>query len=239
MTALQLWRDHPEKSRLRRGFFQVHFWVGAIGSAYILLMSVSGSVIVFRNELVNLGVSVEWMVRLHTNLLGGTSGRLVNGIGSLSLVLLCVTGAVIWWPGVKFWRRSLAVEWRASFARINWDVHSALGFWGFAFVTLGGSPESISCSQTSLLVRSHLILPGGRRLGWHSCISVGLAGLPRPCGPLRGWSLPCSHSRGCLSVVDESFFRSRPPKVIVSGLMKHMTRRRVTGMEAGYDEGND
>jgi len=138
MTARQLWRDHPEKSRLRGAFFQIHFWVGAIVGAYIFMMSVSGSVIVFRNELLNQGVSVEWMVDLHTNLLGGTTGRFVNGIGALSLVLLCVTGAVIWWPGVKFWRRSLAVEWRASFARINWDLHSALGFWGFAFVTLWG-----------------------------------------------------------------------------------------------------
>jgi uncharacterized iron-regulated membrane protein len=68
MTTLQVWRDHPEKSRLRRVFFRIHFWVGAIVGAYILMISVSGSVIVFRNELVNHGVSVEWMVRLHTNL---------------------------------------------------------------------------------------------------------------------------------------------------------------------------
>ena len=62
----------------------------------------------------------------------------MNGIGGISLTLLCVTGAVIWWPGVKHWRRSLTIEWRASFARINWDLHSALGFWCLAFVTMWG-----------------------------------------------------------------------------------------------------
>jgi len=31
---------------------------------------------------------------------------------------------------------SLTVSWRAHFARINWDLHSALGFWCFLFVLL-------------------------------------------------------------------------------------------------------
>ena len=33
-----------------------------------------------------------------------------------SLALLCLTGAVIWWPGIKHWRRSLAVDWSESFS---------------------------------------------------------------------------------------------------------------------------
>jgi uncharacterized iron-regulated membrane protein len=56
----------------------------------------------------------------------------------LSLTLLCLTGAVIWWPGAKHWRRSLRVEWGARFPRINWDLHSAIGFWTFLFVLLWG-----------------------------------------------------------------------------------------------------
>jgi uncharacterized iron-regulated membrane protein len=42
------------------------------------------------------------------------------------------------WPGIKHWRRSLTVDWSANFGRINWDLHSALGFWGFIFVFLWG-----------------------------------------------------------------------------------------------------
>ena len=90
---------------------------------YVLLMSVSGSAIVYRNELEK-RLSVEWLVNLHENLLFGSTGRLVNGIGAVCLTLLCITGAMIWWPGIKNWRRSLTVIWRVHFARINWDLHS-------------------------------------------------------------------------------------------------------------------
>jgi uncharacterized iron-regulated membrane protein len=38
--------------------------------------------------------------------------------------------------GNKELRRSLNVNWRASFARLNWDLHSALGFWCFLFILL-------------------------------------------------------------------------------------------------------
>jgi hypothetical protein len=62
----------------------------------------------------------------------------VNGIGAICLTLLCLTGAVVWWPGVKNWRRSLTVSWGSQFPRINWDLHSALGFRSFLFVLLWG-----------------------------------------------------------------------------------------------------
>jgi uncharacterized iron-regulated membrane protein len=137
MTAWQQWLQHPERSRVRNAFFQVHLWVGAGAAAYILLMSISGSVIVYRNEL-SKRFSIEWLVNLHENLLAGSTGRFLNGIGAICLTLLCLTGAVIWWPGVKNWRRSLTVSWRAHFARINWDLHSAAGFWCFFFILLWG-----------------------------------------------------------------------------------------------------
>ncbi len=103
----------------------------------LALMSVTGSIIVYRNQL-SRWTSVEWIVKLHTNLLLGVTGRFVNGIGGVCLTLLCLTGALIWWPGVKNWRRSLTVSWGSQFARINWDLHSALGFWCFFFVLLWG-----------------------------------------------------------------------------------------------------
>jgi uncharacterized iron-regulated membrane protein len=137
MNAWQQWLHHPERSRTRTVLFQIHLWVGAAVAAYLLVMSVSGSLIVFRNELYR-AVSVEWFVDLHENLRVGPVGRLVNGVGAVCLVMLCVTGAVIWWPGINHWRRSLTVDWNAHFARINWDLHSALGFWCFLFVLLWG-----------------------------------------------------------------------------------------------------
>jgi uncharacterized iron-regulated membrane protein len=77
MTRWQQWLEHPEKSFVRHVFFNVHLWVGAIAGAYILLMSISGSAIVFRNELGGNSV-VEWLVRFHANLLmGSTAGLLM------------------------------------------------------------------------------------------------------------------------------------------------------------------
>jgi uncharacterized iron-regulated membrane protein len=138
MTRWQEWVHHPERLRGREILFEIHYWLGALVGLYIFMMSVSGSIIVYRTQLFELGFSVERIVDLHANLLGGSSGRLVNGVGAILLTVLCLTGAVIWWPGTTFWRRSLRVEWRAHFARINWDVHSALGFWALGFVVLWG-----------------------------------------------------------------------------------------------------
>jgi uncharacterized iron-regulated membrane protein len=137
MTAWQQWLQHPEKSWLRNAFFQIHLWVGAGVGLYILVMSMSGSMIVFRNEL-SRRFSIDWLVKLHTNLLFGSTGRLLNGLGAIFVTTLCLTGAIIWWPGIKHWRRSLTVNWRAHFARISWDLHSALGFWCFFFILLWG-----------------------------------------------------------------------------------------------------
>jgi uncharacterized iron-regulated membrane protein len=137
MTAWQQWLQHPEKSWVRRAFFQAHLWVGVGASVYMLLMSISGSMIVYRDEL-SRRFSIGWLVNLHENLLFGSTGRLVNGIGAMCVTSLCVTGVFIWWPGIKNWRRSLTVSWRASFARVIWDLHSALGFWCLFFILVWG-----------------------------------------------------------------------------------------------------
>jgi uncharacterized iron-regulated membrane protein len=136
-TAWQRWLQHPERSRVRRVLFRVHLWVGAGAGMYVVLMSLTGSIIVFRNEL-SKWFSVEWLVKLHENLAFGDTGRLVNGIGAICLTTVCLTGAVIWWPGLKNWRRSLTVSWGSRFARFTWDIHSALGFWCFLFVLMWG-----------------------------------------------------------------------------------------------------
>jgi uncharacterized iron-regulated membrane protein len=77
--------------------------------------------------------AISWMLDLHVNLLGGSKGRTINGIAAILLTLLAITGAVIWWPGIKNWRRSLTINPKAGWKRINWDLHSAVGFWTFAF----------------------------------------------------------------------------------------------------------
>ena len=52
---------------------------------------------------------LEWLVDLHDNLLAGTVGRDINGLGAILVTVMVVTGAVIGGPGRGRWRRSLVV----------------------------------------------------------------------------------------------------------------------------------
>jgi uncharacterized iron-regulated membrane protein len=79
---------------------------------------------------------LHWLQKLHFDLLAGPTGRLVNGVGALFLLTLCLTGVVIWWPGIRNWKRSLAVDFSRKWKRINWDLHSAIGFWTSAMLAV-------------------------------------------------------------------------------------------------------
>jgi uncharacterized iron-regulated membrane protein len=82
---------------------------------------------------------VLWLVRLHDELLmDRPDGPWWNGFLSLVFTVMVLTGGVVWWPGVARWRRSLGIKWRSGWRRVNWDLHSALGFWLFAFMLMWG-----------------------------------------------------------------------------------------------------
>ncbi|HZP34224.1 MAG TPA: PepSY-associated TM helix domain-containing protein [Candidatus Acidoferrales bacterium] len=79
---------------------------------------------------------VSFFSQVHMNLLMGYGGRLMNGVGGFLASILSITGMVIWWPGVRRWRGSLTVGWNRNFKRLNWDLHSAIGFWTFAIILM-------------------------------------------------------------------------------------------------------
>lgn len=137
MTRWRKWVEHPEQIWLRKVLFQIHLMIGTAVSVYVVLMSISGVIVVWQNELYKT-LPIEWLVKAHDNLFAGSSGRFLNGLGGVSMVMLCLTGAVIWWPGIKNWRRSVKVNWRGHIGRINWDLHSALGFWFYLFILIWG-----------------------------------------------------------------------------------------------------
>ena len=72
---------------------------------------------------------------LHTNLLTGEDawGSLLLAFTASLLILLGITGIILWWP-----RKIFRVNWRASSHRINFDLHNALGFYSFLFLLLFG-----------------------------------------------------------------------------------------------------
>lgn len=69
--------------------------------------------------------AVRTLQDLHFDLLAGRAGRAVNGIGALCLLLLCLTGPFIWWPGRAGWRRGFTVGWRRPWRRMTWELHGS------------------------------------------------------------------------------------------------------------------
>src|SRR5579871_3140181 len=51
MSAWEKWKRRPQNVWLRKALFQVHLWTGIGLGLYILMMSVTGSALVFRREL--------------------------------------------------------------------------------------------------------------------------------------------------------------------------------------------
>jgi uncharacterized iron-regulated membrane protein len=155
---LARWLRQPQGTWLRRATFQVHLWAGMILGLYIVVVCVSGSAVVFRNDLYNFVdagekagtidpksawlhptyVALHWLGELHGRLLLGTNGMLVNAVCGFLTAAVCLTGLVIWWPGIARWRRALMVRGGVGWKRLNFDLHSAVGFWTFAVLLMWG-----------------------------------------------------------------------------------------------------
>jgi uncharacterized iron-regulated membrane protein len=209
-SFLQTWLRHPQRQPLRRMLFQIHLWTGISLGLYIFFISITGSVLVYRNELYvaatpapqisNLDIpllseqalrqsvldtypgytitryedsredqaaveiwlenetllikrfydprtaedigsaerrgqmAVLTLIDLHESFMAGQAGRQINGLVALFVVLLVLTGLIIWWPGVKRWRRSLHVRRGVKFKRMIWDIHSMIGIWCAVFI---------------------------------------------------------------------------------------------------------
>jgi uncharacterized iron-regulated membrane protein len=213
MTFLARCLRQPRTVLIRKIAFQIHLWIGLAIGLYVVVLSLTGSALVFRREMDRAfapdrpvrdparqvmtvdalteaarraypdypvafvgqvqrrspviqidftgpaGETIErefsaytgedlgdpfpassewllWLVSLHDDLLltRNQSGRFWNGVGSILATLLCITGAIVWWPGIASWRRAISVKRKASWKRVTFDLHSALGFWFFAII---------------------------------------------------------------------------------------------------------
>ena len=73
-----------------------------------------------------------WIQRLHdlhSNLLLGATGYVISGVASASLVVLVLTGFVLWWPGASYWTDSLTVHAGRGWRRVIREFHWVSGFW--------------------------------------------------------------------------------------------------------------
>jgi uncharacterized iron-regulated membrane protein len=213
MSFWQRWLRKPQSTWLRKAIFQVHLWSGLILGLYIVAVCVSGSAIVFRNEIydvlqarlkvtpqgeplsqekleaslqsTNSGYTIReirkgrdeeegweivlargsservrlvdpytgedrggpvsgwfrtfrWLGELHGKLLWEEGGYVANGIGGLLMSAVCLTGLVIWWPGIGRVVRAMVMRRGVGWKRFNFDLHSAIGFWTFAILFMWG-----------------------------------------------------------------------------------------------------
>src|SRR6187200_1526262 len=51
MSVWQRWARQPQRVWLRRALFQIHLWTGLGLGLYLVMLSVTGSALVYRNEL--------------------------------------------------------------------------------------------------------------------------------------------------------------------------------------------
>lgn len=68
---------------------------------------------------------------IHTHLLLGKVGNEIIRWNVLIFFIMCVSGLILWWPKQKrFFRQVITINFKTkNFKRLNWDLHSVLGFY--------------------------------------------------------------------------------------------------------------
>lgn len=225
-----------QRSRLQRAFFQIHLWIGVALSLYVLVISVSGSVIVFRRELDRAlcpgpgktiacePAFVSWLADFHDNLLADHAGRLANGLGAILIIVLSIAGLVIWWPGRSNWWRRMSVRRGVGARRFTLDLHNMLGFWLFVFIfvwALGGIYFGFPNAFNAL---ADAFKAGEEETATSMLVQDGLASLARLHFG-RAYGLSIKILWGILGLV--------PCVLLVTGVLmwwwRVVRRRRVTG----------
>jgi uncharacterized iron-regulated membrane protein len=132
------WLREPRSLAFRKGLFQIHLWSGLALGLYVFFISITGSILVYRNELQQAAQSqsamraVTWLMEVHEDFLLGRPGEIINGSAAAALLLIIASGLVLWWPGVGRWQRALRIRTHVGWRRLVWDLHGMLGVWTFA-----------------------------------------------------------------------------------------------------------
>ena len=98
----------------------------------VFLDAVSGRVI---GELPHDGW-IQRLQELHFNFNTGQRGYLFNGIGASCLLVMCVSGLVIWWPGISRVGQAFTVHLRRGWKRVVWELHGAAAIWTVALLLI-------------------------------------------------------------------------------------------------------
>jgi uncharacterized iron-regulated membrane protein len=78
-----------------------------------------------------------WIQRLqdlHFTFLQGQPGYVFNGIGASCLLAMCLSGLVVWWPGLSRVSRAFTVHVGRGWRRVVWELHGAVAIWSAALL---------------------------------------------------------------------------------------------------------
>lgn len=81
--------------------------------------------------------AVEKLADMHDDLLLGPQGRRLNGAGGALLILMSLSGLLLWWRGQARWYQGLIILPRST-RSLWWQLHGFLGFWGMLLMLAWG-----------------------------------------------------------------------------------------------------
>lgn len=79
---------------------------------------------------------IPMVYRLHMSLFLGSAGQWITGIVAVLWIGMMALGIVLAVPRLARWRKAFAVEWRASLARVLFDVHRSAGLAAFVVIAV-------------------------------------------------------------------------------------------------------
>jgi uncharacterized iron-regulated membrane protein len=79
---------------------------------------------------------VDWMIDLHRNLLSGKQGRKAVGFAGIVLLILSMSGMLMWFTGRRSWRAWTQVRREGPTRRFYFELHRATGLWACTFLAL-------------------------------------------------------------------------------------------------------
>jgi uncharacterized iron-regulated membrane protein len=157
----------------------------------------------------------EQVSTLHKDFFTGRRGRALNGIGGLCITVLCLTGSVIWWPGLGGLRRAMTIRFGQNWKRVNWDLHNALGFWCVLVIFMWAvtgvylvfpSPFQALVDLLQPAEEAGVVRTGDAVLAWITSLHFG-----------RSWGLGVEIGFGLLGLV--------PPVLFVTGTVMWWNRK--------------
>ena len=110
-------------------------------------------IIDYKHNFFSIVKGIHWSL-----LLNSTYGQPIVGWSTFIFVILLITGLIMWWP--KKWNKnnrekSFKVKWKASFKRVNYDLHNVLGFYAVLIalvLALTGMVWAFKWFQTTVYV---------------------------------------------------------------------------------------